>query len=191
MYFILYTYMKNTSSCVFTPTAIEGAIVCKHKELSFLYAKKKNYALKYLEKKLLMVKSLKSQIWFLKVEKVKLRIYVDVPNFKRDFLKSWNAIRVGSTKINVSHISLKILFLHGHFCSIARHLWNCTLLSFIWKIGFFCCNFCNKNSHFIFSNFSEQHIHITISSDNYCSIYIRIVFCKKISYLQILQILCS
>ena len=33
--------MKNTSSCVFTPTAIEGAIVCKHKELSFLYAKKK------------------------------------------------------------------------------------------------------------------------------------------------------
>ena len=80
-------------------------------------------------------------------------------------------------------ISLKILFLHGHFCSIARHLWNCTLLSFIWKIGFFCRNFCNKNSHFIFSNFSEQHIHITtISSDNYCSIYIRIVFCKKISY---------
>ena len=60
MYFI--PYMKNTSSCVFTPTAIEGAIVCKHKELSFLYAKKKNYALKYLEKKLLMVKSLKSQI---------------------------------------------------------------------------------------------------------------------------------
>ena len=66
---------------------------------------KKKYALKYLEKKLLMVKSLKSQIWFLKVEKVKLRICKDVPNFKRDFLKSWNAIRVGSTKINVSHIS--------------------------------------------------------------------------------------
>ena len=35
-----YLIHENTS-CVFTPTAIEGAIVCKHKELSFLYAKKK------------------------------------------------------------------------------------------------------------------------------------------------------
>ena len=167
MYFILYTYMKNTSSCVFTPTAIEGAIVCKHKELSFLYAKKK-LCFEIFGKKIVDGQiTQKSNMIFKSWE------YVDVPNFKRDFLKSWNGIRVGSTKINVSHISLKILFLHGHFCSIARHLWNCTLLSFIWKIGFFCRNFCNKNSHFIFSNFSEQHIHITtISSDNYCSIYI-------------------
>ena len=35
------THLHENTSCVFTPTAIEGAIVCKHKELSFLYAKKK------------------------------------------------------------------------------------------------------------------------------------------------------